>query len=257
METPDTSSLVQTSRRPTVAHVAPLAVFMGFLFLLDGMRSMGLINAAGTSEWWQRQPELWLYPVQTAATLAVLWYFRKSYTWGPFKGLWLGGLLGVLGFAIWSMPGFLGNHFSINSGILSFLGVKSRTNGFDPTLFTVAGGTMYWLVVVARFIRLVIAVPLAEEIFWRGFLMRYLLNSEGDFWQVRFGTFHWKSLVIVTAIFTLAHSASDYAAAAIFGILMYVLAIRTKSLAACVLMHAVTNLLLGLYVMKTQQWGYW
>jgi membrane protease YdiL (CAAX protease family) len=38
---------------------------------------------------------------------------------------------------------------------------------------------------------------------------------------------------------------------------MYFVAVRTKSLGACVFMHAVGNLALGLYVMKTQQWGFW
>jgi CAAX prenyl protease-like protein len=257
MDTPDTNSPIDASKTPTVAHGAPLAVFMGFLFVLDGMRSMGLTNSAETAAWWQRQPELWLYPLQTAATLAVLWFYRKSYTFRPLNGLWLAVLLGVLGIAVWIAPGFLATQFRMNPGVLSFLGFKSRTNGFDPTLLTVSGGTLYWLVVLARFVRLVIAVPLAEEIFWRGFLMRYLVNPDGDFWQVRFGTFHWKSLTIVTALFVAAHSAADYAGAAIFGVLMYFLAVRTKSLAACVLMHAVANLLLGLYVLKTQQWGYW
>jgi membrane protease YdiL (CAAX protease family) len=54
-----------------------------------------------------------------------------------------------------------------------------------------------------------------------------------------------------------AHASIDYAAAIVFGSLMYWLAVRTKSLAACVLAHAVANLILGVYVMVTQQWGYW
>ena len=46
-------------------------------------------------------------------------------------------------------------------------------------------------------------------------------------------------------------------AALIFGLMMYGLAVRTKSLSACVLMHATANLILGLYVVSTQSWGYW
>jgi hypothetical protein len=38
---------------------------------------------------------------------------------------------------------------------------------------------------------------------------------------------------------------------------MNFLCVRTKSLGACVWMHAVANLLLGFYVMKTRQWGFW
>ena len=45
--------------------------------------------------------------------------------------------------------------------------------------------------------------------------------------------------------------------ALVFGSLMYFLCIRSKSLAACASMHAVANLLLGIYVLKTRQWGFW
>jgi hypothetical protein len=38
---------------------------------------------------------------------------------------------------------------------------------------------------------------------------------------------------------------------------VYFVAVRTKSLAACVVMHAVANLLLGVYVVSTKQWGFW
>ena len=43
----------------------------------------------------------------------------------------------------------------------------------------------------------------------------------------------------------------------VFGSLMYFLCIRRRSLGACVWMHAVANLLLGIYVLKTRQWGFW
>jgi quinoprotein glucose dehydrogenase len=41
------------------------------------------------------------------------------------------------------------------------------------------------------------------------------------------------------------------------GALLNVVASRTRSLGACSLAHAVANLLLGLYVLRTGQWGFW
>ena len=38
---------------------------------------------------------------------------------------------------------------------------------------------------------------------------------------------------------------------------MYFLAVQTRSLRACILMHAIGNLLLGLYILRTHQFGYW
>ena len=46
-------------------------------------------------------------------------------------------------------------------------------------------------------------------------------------------------------------------AALVTGFLYNVVAVRTRSLPACVAAHAVTNALLGGYVMYTHQWGFW
>ena len=52
-----------------------------------------------------------------------------------------------------------------------------------------------------RFLRLVIVVPLVEEIFWRGFLLRYLINEK--FTEVPIGAFSWFSFGVVTVAFGL------------------------------------------------------
>jgi CAAX prenyl protease-like protein len=100
-----------------------------------------------------------------------------------------------------------------------------------------------------------VVVPLVEEIFWRGFLLRYFINEE--FYAVPIGAFSWLSFGVVTAGFALAHSPADWIAALITGALYNWVAYRTKSLASCVLAHSVTNLFLGLWIMKTGQWGFW
>jgi CAAX prenyl protease-like protein len=111
--------------------------------------------------------------------------------------------------------------------------------------------------VIARFLRLVWVVPFAEEIFWRGFLMRYVQANERDFRLIPFGRHTWPAFAVTTFGFMLIHGPADWLGALGFGALMYFLAVRTRSLAACIAMHAVTNLLLGMYVMATRQWGFW
>ncbi|MEI6539517.1 MAG: CAAX prenyl protease-related protein [Planctomycetota bacterium] len=241
----------------TTAHVAPLMVFMGFLMLLEGLRAIGFTSTEDSSAWWRRQPELWLYPLQTVVSLQVLLMSWKHYDFRPFCGIgWAIGA-GILGIAVWIAPGFLFVQFKMALGPLSYLGFSPRTDGFNPVLITQNQAFWYWFIVVLRFLRLVIVVPLVEEIFWRGFLMRFLCDIDGDYWKVPFGKFHWLSLVVVTAMFVMAHAPVDYVAAAVFGILMYGVAVKTKSLTACIVMHATANFILGLYVLSTQQWGYW
>ncbi len=248
---------VPTTSSPTAAHVAPLAVFMGFLLLPDVLRPAGFPATDESAAWWRRQPEAWLYPAQTIATLLVLVMYRRQYQFRPVRGLGLATVAGLVGIAIWVLPGFLFEKFGMSAGLLQYLGFVSRRGEFPPFLASPDQAVWYWLTVSLRFVRLVIAVPLAEEIFWRGFLMRFVVDPDGDYWKVPFGTFHRRSLVVVTALFVLVHAPEDYFAAAVFGLLMYAVAVRTRSLLACVVMHGVANLVLGIYVLATQQWGYW
>jgi CAAX prenyl protease-like protein len=135
-----------------------------------------------------------------------------------------------------------------------FLGQPRRWEGFNPEIFA-GDPALYWSTVLARFLRLVIVVPLVEEIFWRGFLQRYLIDER--FQTVPFGKYTHLSFFGVAIAFTLIHSMPDWPAAFITGILYGWLAVRTKSLLAPVVAHAVTNLALGCYIMTTKQWGFW
>ena len=135
-----------------------------------------------------------------------------------------------------------------------FLNFAPRPVGFDPTLLESNSAT-YWSTILFRFLRLVVVVPLVEEVFWRGFLLRFVIDEH--FERVPFGKFNWFSFAVVTVAFTFSHSRPDWPAAFITGALYNVVAYRTQSLASCVLAHAVTNLLLGLWIMQTRQWGFW
>jgi membrane protease YdiL (CAAX protease family) len=54
-----------------------------------------------------------------------------------------------------------------------------------------------------------------------------------------------------------AHQPSDYAVCLLWSLLVSLVAVRTRSLGACVIMHATSNFLLGVYIMMTRQWGLW
>ena len=108
-----------------------------------------------------------------------------------------------------------------------------------------------------RFLRAVVVVALVEEIFWRGFLMRFVGDWEGDYWRQPFGRATWQSYLIVTGLFMAAHAPVDYAGAFLYGTLTYLLCVWSKSLGACVVMHATANLLMGLYIMAYGKYGLW
>lgn len=221
-------------RRKFLAYTLPMVVFvvlMGLSSLLHKTGSHFLLSAA----------EYWIYPAQTVLCGALLIWFYRDYQFQRPLRVGFALSIGIAVFLLWIAPQWL-------------LGFSSRSDGFNPDLFA-ANPPAYWATVGFRFLRLAVVVPFIEEIFWRGFLLRYFIDE--NFERVPFGTFSWLSFTIVTLIFGLSHSLPDWPAALLTGVIYNAVAYRTRSLSACVLTHAVTNLLLGLWIMQTKQWGFW
>ena len=83
--------------------------------------------------------------------------------------------------------------------------------------------------------------------------MRFLLDPDRNYWKVPFGKPAWISYLVVTVAFMLVHQPVDYAGALVFGSLMYGVAVWTRSLMACVIMHGVANLLMGTVCIALRQ----
>jgi len=215
----------RSDRRKLIAFTLPMAVFFALLGLTP----------------WFAVPVYWTYPAQTVICGALLLWFWRDYEFRAPRKIWIAIAIGLAVFVIWIAP-------------QQFLGFAPRSVWFDPEVFG-NGSAAYWATVILRFARLVVVVPLVEEIFWRGFLLRYLISDE--FTRISIGTFSWLSFLVVTFCFGFAHSRADWIAALICGALYNLVAYWTRSLAACVVAHAVTNLLLGLWIMQTRQWGFW
>lgn len=240
---------------PAVAHVVPL---LGFMFCSELATLVRIDNPE--LPWFRSAPEHWVYPLQCLVIGVLLWLWRRHYTFTPWRGLWMAGALGAAGIAVWITPGAVYENW-MRPGMTppdwwEWLGIVERKEGFDPGIFS-SGSFAHAVTVASRFVRMVMIVPLVEELFWRGFLMRYVQAGGKDFTAVPFGRHSWPTYWITTIAVTLVHQPSDYLAAFVWGSLVYFVAVRTKSLGACVFMHAVGNFLLGLHVMNTQQWGYW
>jgi CAAX prenyl protease-like protein len=220
--------------RTLVAFTLPMAVFLLLLGLSSVLRKAG-------GAWWLASPEYWIYPAQTIACGALLLWFWRDYELGAARQLGVALVIALVVFVLWISPQAL-------------FGFPPRLDGFDPEIFA-GRPAVYWITIALRFLRLVVIVPLIEEIFWRGFLLRYLINEK--FARLPFGGFSWLSFAIVTVGFGFAHARADWIPAMITGALYNWVAYRTKSLTSCVVAHAATNLLLGLWIMKTGQWGFW
>jgi hypothetical protein len=105
-----------------------------------------------------------------------------------------------------------------------------------------------------RAIRAVLIVPVVEELFWRGWLMRWLIDM--DFRRVALGTYIPFAFWITAILFASEHG-PYWDVGLVTGVIYNTWMIRTKSVASCILMHAVTNALLSAYVIIGGQWQYW
>jgi hypothetical protein len=156
-------------------------------------------------------------------------------------------LVGVAVFAIWIAPdlvwpGFR-EHWLFRHALLGA--------GGRPPPAAVHGSVLF---LVFRFLRAAVIVPVAEELFWRGWLMRWLIRS--DFESVPLGTYTPWSFWASAVLFAAEHGSYwDVGLAA--GIVYNLWIIRTRRLADCMLAHGVTNAVLSAYVIWTGKWQYW
>lgn len=250
----------------TKAYVAPFAVFMGFLLLWQfGVPMIEWDHPDAV--WWRRAPEQWVYPVQAIVCFVLILHLRKAidWDWRWHPAIW-GVLFGVIGILCWLAPTMIADRLSGGADAYFgnpdwpwyryLLGIDSRPEGFDPGEVFVSGSFSWVLALILRFFRAVVVVALVEELFWRGYLMRLIVNPDRP-WQVSFGTHSWKAYWVTTLCFMAVHQPVDYCGAFIYGTLAYILAVWQKNLCAVIVMHAVANALLGWAALEWGKYGLW
>jgi CAAX prenyl protease-like protein len=124
---------------------------------------------------------------------------------------------------------------------------------FSDALMTYsASARVMWIAV--RVLAAVVTVPLAEELAFRGYLMRRLVSS--DFEAVSFRRFSWFALLASSVIFGLLHG-GYWIAGIIAGILLGLVVIRRGRIGDAVVAHATANALLAVYVLVYHKWHLW
>ncbi len=101
----------------------------------------------------------------------------------------------------------------------------------------------------------VVAVPILEELFWRGWLMRWLIDDR-DFRRVPLGAYTPMAFWLVAILFAAEHG-SFWDVGLISGAIYNFWMVRTRNLWDCILAHAVTNGALAAWVVLAGQWQYW
>lgn len=185
----------------------------------------------------------WLYPVKAglvAVALAVLWrHYSELKTWGLSAiNLLLSVAVGIVVLVLW---------VNLDAGWM-LLGEAGE--GYNPND---SAGQIDWLLVAFRIAGAALVVPLMEELFWRSFLQRWV--HQPDFLALDPAQIGLKALLIASALFAVEHL--QWFAGLIAGLAYGWLYIRTRTLWAPIVAHAVTNGGLGAYVVVTGRWSFW
>ena len=237
--------------RAAARHAAPFLLWIGAML---AARLMHLTPGSGTEE----TPSLdllsngALYAVQTVLALCALALLRP---WAYYKGLFrachiLPALaVGAGVFALWALPGA-----AFWQGLLPWGGGTDLAAAAAEAEARYAPAATGWPLFAVHMVGSGVAIAVAEEFFWRAYLLRAARTP--DFLDVPVGSFHAFSFLAVTAVFAAEHGSlavPGFLAGLAYGLLF----LRTRDVWAACIAHAATNLLLGFYVLATGHWEFW
>jgi CAAX prenyl protease-like protein len=194
----------------------------------------------------------WLYAAKIALTVAAMIAVLPGYRQFPPRVAPLAILVGIVGGAVWIglwWIDFLYIHPALQWVGLGWLVGSGERSAFNP--FDRANGLSHAaasLFMAIRFFGLAAVVPVIEEFFLRGFVMRLPVEPDWrDWWQVPFGKVNRLAVILGTAVPLLMHPAELLAAAVWFSMITWLM-VRTRNIWDCVAAHALTNLVMGIYV---------
>jgi CAAX prenyl protease-like protein len=206
--------------RPHIARAAPFAAFIVLLAAFPQYPLVrGLAAAALLAAFWRHYTELRQAPLPARhASVAIA--------------------VGALVFGLW----------------IALDQPWARFGDPGPGYAPLAGdGSLDWLKIVPRLAVLALVVPVMEELFWRSFLMRWI--DQRDFLGLDARKASRTAVLVTSGLFALEHSL--WLAGLIAGLAYAGLYITTNNLRAPVLAHAVTNGILGLWIVATGSWHLW
>ncbi|MES2757526.1 MAG: CAAX prenyl protease-related protein [Pseudomonadota bacterium] len=217
--------------RAAWARILPFLTYMLFIGITELLGRFG----------WSAAELRWLYAVKVGAVVLVLAYFWREYKelagWRLPAGMVIAAVgMGVAVLALWIS---LGADWMI-------IGTPA---GFDAT----TGGRIDWPLVAVRIAGAALVVPIMEELFWRSFLARWI--DATDFESVEPSQVSAKSVILTSVLFGFEHNL--WLAGIVAGLAYIALFMRHRTIWSPILAHAVTNGLLGAWVVYTGSWSYW
>jgi exosortase E/protease (VPEID-CTERM system) len=213
------AAAASSSLNPSVPYLLPFAAIL----------AAGLLSRAASGEF------EWLYPLRFVAAIAALWVGRRTYSKLNWRPDWMAPLAGVAVFVLWIAMDSGPRHGPAGALVAQPFLVRALWVGFRALAATTT-------------------VPVAEELAFRGFLLRRLVSA--DFEAVDFRRVTYFSVALSSVLFGLMHG-ERWLAGAVAGIVYAMVARRRQSIGNAVLAHAITNALIAVSVLAAGNWQLW
>lgn len=234
-------------RYPWLAFILPIVVFLigGMLEVTEPaeVKLFGLVR-------YGHYPIIYTLKILlTTLTLGFVW---PAYRVFPRRACPLAVVVGVVGVVVWIGLVKLGLEQMLPLGWLTRQGDRAA---FNPFAAFADRPMLAYAFLVVRFFGLAVVIAVAEEMFLRGFFIRYV--EDADRWdKLPIGQAGWTALIAGTAFPMLTHPSELFAAMVWFSMISWLM-IRTRNIWDCITAHMVTNLLLGVYVVGFGEWSLW
>ena len=221
-------SPIPFSLSPLQARVLPFALFLGLTFVQG---------------WFGEASRYWIYALKSGVGAALIWMIWPIVTEMRWRFSWEALAAGFLVAALWI-------------GLDPFypkLSVGTDATPWNPHTAFGNGTAQAWFFVVIRILGSTLVVPPLEEVFYRSFLYRYLAHP--DFDSIPLRGFRLGPFIITALVFGLAHH--EWLAGILCAAVYQGLVCWRGRLGDAIAAHAITNLLLGLWIVWQGAWHFW
>ena len=210
------------AKSPEHARFLPFAIFL-MITVASGMMGGNFM--------------FWGYALKVFVGVWMVWEMRRFIPEMRWSFSWEALAVGIVIFIAWVGldPLYPKNH-------LLFKDTKESI--WNPFAHFGEGSGIAWALIVIRIFGMTIVVPPIEEAFYRSLVYRYIIKY--DFTKVALHHFDGLALALTSLLFGFAHF--QWLPGILCGLAYQALVIRRGHLGDAMTAHAITNFLLGVYV---------
>jgi uncharacterized protein len=224
---------------PVASRVAPFVIF--------------LLLTSGQGEWGEAS-RYWFYFAKTLVGIWLIWEMVPYVAEIRWAFSWEALVVGIGVFALW--VGISGSWTTQNT-LWVKIGLShapaTAPLPWDPLVQYSGHAALAWLFIITRILGSTLVVPPLEEAFYRSFLYRYIVKA--DFMTVALNQFSPVAFIATACVFGLSHN--EWIAGILCGAAFQWLVLRKNRLGDAMTAHAITNFLLGVWVVWRGAWNFW